>query len=102
MDGFEFLEALKAPSLGLLSKLKIVVVTSSTNPQDLDKAQQYNIDGYLIKPLSADKLRLQQILHTSNHSSSLSPKPWRLLLWQIFIGRSKVLGNFFFCKDLQL
>src|SRR6056297_555938 len=57
MDGFEFLEELKARSLYLLSKFKIIVLTSSTNPQDLERAQQFNVDGYLNKPLNAEKLR---------------------------------------------
>lgn len=57
MDGFEFLEELKTRSLNLLSKFKIVVLTSSTNPQDLEKAKYYNVDGYLNKPLCTEKLR---------------------------------------------
>lgn len=57
MDGFEFLEEIGSRSLVSHSKFKIVVLTSSTNPHDLERAQRYNVDGYLNKPLCADKLR---------------------------------------------
>lgn len=57
MDGFEFLEELRERSMLLLSKFKIIVLTSSTNPQDLERAKRYNVDGYLNKPLCTDKLR---------------------------------------------
>jgi len=57
MDGFQFLDALEASSMQSKSKIGIVILTSSTNPRDLEKIKQYNVLGYLNKPLSPEKLQ---------------------------------------------
>jgi CheY-like chemotaxis protein len=56
MDGFEFLNALQTSSLAALP-FKIVMLTSSVNPRDVERAQTYPIEGYLQKPLTEDKLK---------------------------------------------
>lgn len=56
MDGFEFLSALQTSSLAVLP-LRIVMLTSSVNPQDVERAKTYPLEGYLQKPLTEDKLR---------------------------------------------
>lgn len=53
MDGFEFLE--KVESFSLQHPLKIVVLTTSTDNRDIDRANTYPIAGFLSKPLTIDK-----------------------------------------------
>jgi CheY-like chemotaxis protein len=56
MDGFGFLDAfekLKAPNK---DRIKIIVVTSSNNPADIDRAKQYGVSSYLTKPLREEGL----------------------------------------------
>jgi CheY-like chemotaxis protein len=53
MDGFEFLE--KVGELPIQQKLKIVVLTTSTDNRDVDRASKYPIAGFLSKPLTIDK-----------------------------------------------
>lgn len=56
MDGFQFLEALeKVPDLNK-KPIKIVMLTSSNANKDLERAKKFNIDGYIVKPLSEEKL----------------------------------------------
>jgi CheY-like chemotaxis protein len=53
MDGFEFLE--KVQEFPLQQEVKIVVLTTSTDNRDVDKANKYPIAGFLSKPLTIDK-----------------------------------------------
>ncbi|PSR53512.1 response regulator [Adhaeribacter arboris] len=55
MDGFEFLSALQKSTLAD-SSFKIVILTTSQNPKDVEKAKQYPITAYLEKPFTADQL----------------------------------------------
>jgi CheY-like chemotaxis protein len=57
MDGFEFLEEFKKLSQIRKKSLKIIVLTSSANPSDVTKANEYFIDGYLNKPLTFENLQ---------------------------------------------
>lgn len=57
MDGFEFLSALQESPLASLP-LKIVMLTSSANPLDVARANSYQVNGYLQKPLTEDKLKV--------------------------------------------
>lgn len=57
MNGFEFLDALKEHPELREDDLKICMLTSSTNPEDIKRAKQYNIYGYLDKPLTAEKIK---------------------------------------------
>jgi CheY-like chemotaxis protein len=50
MGGLEFLKELRAdPALG---KLPVVILTTSMQESDLATAYQYNVAGYLIKPIT--------------------------------------------------
>ncbi|MDF9796839.1 CheY-like chemotaxis protein [Catalinimonas alkaloidigena] len=54
MDGFEFLEACEPCNK---NKLNVVVLTSSTNPKDIEETRKFSqVKGYLSKPLTADKV----------------------------------------------
>ena len=54
MDGFEFLEAFE----NLPNKLKssVVMLTTSSNMRDVDKAKIYQVIDYVNKPITEDKL----------------------------------------------
>lgn len=57
MNGFEFLEEIKAAGALFRNTLSVVLLTSSDNPRDIEKARNYEVDGYLNKPLNEDALR---------------------------------------------
>ena len=57
MDGFQFLDEFGKLNTDTQSKCKVVILTSSINPQDLDKSKNYNtVKDYLNKPLTQDAL----------------------------------------------
>jgi len=49
MDGFEFLEKLRADKN--LRYLPVVVLTTSTSPKEIMSAYEKNVAGYIIKPV---------------------------------------------------
>lgn len=56
MDGFEVLKALN--KLNLANTLsRIVLLTSSNNPFDVERAKKFPITAYLQKPLTEEKLK---------------------------------------------
>ena len=57
MDGFQFLDEFDKLSDGTKSKCKIVMLTSSINPQDVNKSKEYSyVKKYINKPLSQENL----------------------------------------------
>lgn len=57
MNGFEFLDAIKnIPEINN-EDLHVCMLTSSTNPEDIRRAKEYNIQGYLDKPLTPEKIQ---------------------------------------------
>ncbi len=57
MSGWEFLDEYKKTIFPFMKKCKIVMVTSSNNSIDLEKARQYPfVKGYYVKPISSDML----------------------------------------------
>jgi CheY-like chemotaxis protein len=62
MNGFEFLEAFQ--KMEEKPQSNVFLLTSSLSMHDLDKAKEYNVKGYLSKPLTEDKLkRLVDTIH---------------------------------------
>jgi CheY-like chemotaxis protein len=57
MDGFDFLDSFNKFSEDIISKIKIFMLTSSDNPKDREMAQNKGVAGYIIKPLTSDKLK---------------------------------------------
>jgi CheY-like chemotaxis protein len=56
MNGFEFLdEYLKVDTHGKV--IKIVMLTSSIDRNDIETSKQYPIHGYITKPLTPEKLQ---------------------------------------------
>lgn len=56
MDGFEFLQTFGNMGEFQNQRIPIVVLTSSENKNDIEKAKQFNINGYLCKPLTPEKV----------------------------------------------
>ena len=57
MDGFQFLDEFEKLSEETKKKCKVVMLTSSINPQDVNKSKKYSyVKKYINKPLSQDNL----------------------------------------------
>ena len=56
LDGFGFLEAFKSIDLPNKSQVKIIIVTSSMHPEDIQRALDYGVTSYLTKPLREEGL----------------------------------------------
>ncbi len=57
MDGFQFLDEFEKLSDLTRKKCKIVMLTSSINPQDVNKSKKYDyVKKYINKPLSQSNL----------------------------------------------
>jgi CheY-like chemotaxis protein len=56
MNGFEFLDEFSLHYTALESKVNICILSSSVSPRDLTKARQYNIAGFITKPLAEENL----------------------------------------------
>lgn len=57
MDGFQFIENLKKSQPKKIESLKLVILTSSTNPHDRDRAAELSQNiVFLNKPLTSDML----------------------------------------------
>lgn len=65
MDGWEFLDRLPKLVNGRIAELPVVILTSSINTQDRDRAQKYTfVKGVFSKPLTASQLeQMQDLLH---------------------------------------
>jgi CheY-like chemotaxis protein len=56
MDGFEFLEAFQRRYGTLTDRTPICILTSSASASDVLKAKQYNLAGFITKPLTPASL----------------------------------------------
>jgi len=57
MDGFQFLDEFDKLTDASKQKCKIVMLTSSINPQDVNKSKEYTyVKKYINKPLSQENL----------------------------------------------
>ncbi len=62
MDGFQFLDEFEKLNNELRGKCRIVMLTSSINPQDVNKSKKYSyVKKYINKPLSLDNLENMDI-----------------------------------------
>lgn len=57
MNGFEFIKAYRELDIEGKEDILIILVTSSDNPSDIEKARELGIKYYLTKPLSADTIK---------------------------------------------
>lgn len=56
LDGFGFLEAFKSIDMPNKAHVKIIIVTSSIHPEDIQRAKDYGVTSYLTKPLREEGL----------------------------------------------
>jgi CheY-like chemotaxis protein len=58
MDGFQFLDQFDKLTAETKRRCQIVMLTSSINPQDMNKARNYTyVKKYINKPLTQDELK---------------------------------------------
>lgn len=57
MDGFDFLEEYSKLDFSNKNQVVIIVLTTSSNPKDIEKIEQYKVNGFINKPLTEEKLR---------------------------------------------
>jgi CheY-like chemotaxis protein len=62
MDGFQFLDEFEKLQDNTKDKCKIVMLTSSINPQDVNKSKEYDyVKKYINKPLSQENLEKLEV-----------------------------------------
>jgi CheY-like chemotaxis protein len=62
MDGFQFLDEFEKLQDTTKAKCKIVMLTSSINPQDVNKSKEYiYVKKYINKPLSQENLEKLEV-----------------------------------------
>ncbi|UYZ57898.1 response regulator [Hymenobacter latericus] len=62
MNGIQFLEAYRQlPEVHQQASV-VVMLTTSMHPRDVERVQQLHVDGFVSKPLTADKV--QELLRT--------------------------------------
>ena len=58
MNGWAFLEEVKALGPQIVSKLKVIMLSASDNPTDVERSKQFPfVKGYISKPLNVDKIQ---------------------------------------------
>lgn len=57
MDGFEFLDEFEQMDCTHKENIRVVVVSSSDSKRDRDRIQNYKVAGYIVKPLTEEKLK---------------------------------------------
>lgn len=57
MGGFEFLEMSRKQLANDFGKAKVVIISSSLDPRDSDRALQLGADRFLVKPVSEHDLK---------------------------------------------
>lgn len=56
MDGFQFIEAFKRLEFPKKENILIIVLTSSANPEDIQKAKDLGVVHYLTKPINEEQV----------------------------------------------
>lgn len=57
MNGFEFIQAFQSLEFEGKKNILIILVTSSDNPSDIERARELGIKYYLTKPISGEMLK---------------------------------------------
>jgi CheY-like chemotaxis protein len=58
MDGFEFLDHFETLHSSNLTNFHVVLLTTSINERDVEKAKKYNILSYMEKPITEEKINV--------------------------------------------
>jgi CheY-like chemotaxis protein len=69
MDGFGFLEAFRRLDLPDKDQIKIIILTSSGNSNDISRAKDLGVNQYLIKPLEEHSFR--KVLESDEHYATV-------------------------------
>jgi len=64
MGGFDFLETFRRLHSQDIAKVKIIIVSSSDNPDDIGRAKELGVNQFLTKPLQMESLR--KVLEVQN------------------------------------
>ena len=56
MDGFEFLKQYQRLNFKNKDKVNLIVLTTSSNPNDMERIANFNVTDYLTKPLNEGKV----------------------------------------------
>lgn len=57
LDGFQFIEEFEKMDPELVSAIRIVMLTSSINPSDIERSKQYrSVAGFIHKPLTEEAM----------------------------------------------
>jgi len=56
MNGFEFLEEVRNTNLKIKDSMRVVMLSSSDNPRELEKAKSFEVLGYINKPLKEESI----------------------------------------------
>src|SRR3984885_2587731 len=75
MPGLELLRAVRADPK--LAKLPVLMLTAETNREQIMAAAQARVDGYVIKPFTADvlKKKLLKILEAAASETAINRRP---------------------------
>lgn len=57
LDGFGFIEAFRSLNMPGKDDVQIIILSSSANPSDVERAKKLGITRFLAKPLQEDMLR---------------------------------------------
>lgn len=58
MDGFEFLDHFEQLHRDNITDFHVVLLTTSINERDVEKAKKYNILSYMEKPITEEKINI--------------------------------------------
>ena len=56
MNGFEFLETLQLQYRSEINNVNVIILTSSIDPNDIKRAEQFGVSNFLNKPITEGKL----------------------------------------------
>src|SRR5690606_22097102 len=64
VDGRQFLKMVRTVKVEWVRNIPIVFITADTNPETVNFAKEYHVNGYIVKPVSVNdlKTRIDQIL----------------------------------------
>ncbi|WP_242916277.1 response regulator [Pontibacter liquoris] len=71
MDGFEMLDLFERLDKAFREQITMVVLTTSTHPQDTANSKKYNAE-YLTKPLTVEKVNMLLEKHFSSHNNKVA------------------------------
>lgn len=74
MSGFEVMEHMKAMCFPGEKTISVVILTSSDNPEDIQRSRSLGAEDYLVKPLSVAELQARLVrLQIMRHADRETP-----------------------------